>query len=93
MSGIRTDMNKRRWLPRIIVAGGVTICIVAALIWFQERGLDEVELLLESGDVESALAAVDSYLERRPSDERGIALRARALVLAGYPQEAAQLFG
>jgi tetratricopeptide (TPR) repeat protein len=86
-------MNKRRWLPRIIVAGGVTICIVAALIWFQERGLDEVELLLESGDVESALAAVDSYLERRPSDERGIALRARALVLAGYPQEAAQLFG
>jgi tetratricopeptide (TPR) repeat protein len=85
-------MTKRRWLPRIIVAGGVTIGIVAALIWFQERGLEEVELRLESGDVEGALAAVDYYLEKRPTDERGIALRARTLVLAGYPQEAARLF-
>ncbi len=85
-------MKKRRWLPRIGVAAIFTIGIVAAIVWWQERGLDDVAQRLASGDSAGALVAVSDYLQQYPTDERAIALRARALVLEGFPAEAVVLF-
>ncbi len=85
-------MSKRRWLPKILLAGGLTLCIVGALVWWQEQGLESIEQRLAEGDVNGALAAVEAYLVTHPDDERALALRARGLAAAGYAAEADIMF-
>lgn len=72
----------------IILAGG----LAAGTVWLQERPLREVELALDRNDISSALQLTADFLRDRPDHGRCLALRARALVAAGSPGEAIELF-
>lgn len=85
-------MNAKRWLPRLLLSGGLAICLVFLVIWWQERGLKNIEKQLAAGDVAGALAAVDQFLAAHPGHNQATALRARALLAAGRAEDAVHLF-
>jgi tetratricopeptide (TPR) repeat protein len=70
------------------VVGGVLLSIARQ----QEQALAAVEDLLAAGDLRAANRDVAAYQREYPDDSRVIGLRARILLKAGQPREAAQLF-
>lgn len=84
-----------RRLPLLFIVLLIALAAFAAvwgLVWFQERPLAQAEAALVAGDVDQALLLTREFLQQHPESSRGTALRARALVAAGQPNEAIRLF-
>lgn len=81
-----------RWGALVLFAIAV---VSGVLVWMarrQEQALAAVEEFLTAGDLRAANREVAAYQREYPDDNRVIGLRARILLKAGQPREAAQLF-
>ena len=76
--------NRRggRWrLVVLSVAGlSLTACVLAALLWWQDRPLQEVEHALVQGENVRPLSLVNAYLDQHGRGNRALILKARTLV-------------
>lgn len=96
----RADNNRSRRLRRALARWGVLLVIVIAVVGGvlmllarrQEQSLAAVERSLTAGDMPAAIRDVAAYQREYPDDSRLFALRARILLKAGRPREAAHLF-
>ncbi|MBW3596506.1 MAG: tetratricopeptide repeat protein [Planctomycetes bacterium] len=87
--------KERRWAPWIgrVALGCVTAAlVVAGTLWWRERPLAEAEESLKQGDARYAHFLAAKFLDDRPQHPRAMALKARALVQLGRPDEALALF-
>ena len=81
-----------RWGVLVVIAIAVVGGVLGSMSQKQERSLAAVEQLLSSGNVSAASREVAAHQREYPADSRVFALRARILLKAGRPREAAQLF-
>ncbi len=77
-------------LAAVIVAA--TAAVVGGLVYLQDRSLVEAEQRLQEGKPDAALKLIETFLEQHPEDQRGLALKARAMVALGNAEEAIPLF-
>jgi tetratricopeptide (TPR) repeat protein len=76
----------------LLTAAAVAVAVVAVWLFLAERQLKSAETELRSGRPDLALQLVDEYLADHPGHGRASAIKARALVASGRPQQALELF-
>lgn len=88
----RSRRSLVRWGALVLFAVAVVGGVLLSMARRQEQSLAAVEQLLAAGDLRVANREVAAYQREYPDDGRVNGLRARILLKAGQPREAAQLF-
>ena len=88
----RVRRSLTRWGALFVIAMAVVSGVLVSMARRQEQALAAVERLLAAGDLPAAIREVAAYQREYPDDRRVIGLRARMLLKAGKPREAAQFF-
>ena len=83
--------RRRRWLA-LLGIGLCVVLLVGGLHWLVERPVRLAEAALDQGQPERALTLVTDFLADDPRHGPALAVRARALVALGKPQEAIRIF-
>jgi tetratricopeptide (TPR) repeat protein len=76
----------------LVIVIGVVAGVLLSMARRQEQALAAVEQLLVAGDIPAANRELAAYQREYPDDSRVSAVRARILLKAGRPRDAAQMF-
>lgn len=85
-------MAIKKLILLLFVALPVAIAAVFGILWYQQLPLKGAMYYRDSGDLPTALASVDEYLQAYPNDEAALSMKAQILAEQGRFRETIDIY-